>query len=199
MDSDNVCLMSEYLVILIGTVLVNNFVLVQFLGLCPFMGVSGKLSASTGMALATTFVLSLSSVSAYLVETWLLAPLGLEYLRTISFILVIAAVVQFTEMVVHKTSPLLYEVLGIYLPLITTNCAVLGVALLNVRDAHGFLESAVYGFGAAVGFSLVLVLFSAIRERVAVADVPAAFKGAPIALVTAGIMSLAFMGFAGLV
>lgn len=191
--------MNEYLVILIGTVLVNNFVLVQFLGLCPFMGVSGKLSASTGMALATTFVLSLSSVSAYLVETWLLAPLGLEYLRTISFILVIAAVVQFTEMVVHKTSPLLYEVLGIYLPLITTNCAVLGVALLNVRDSHGFLESAVYGFGAAVGFSLVLVLFAAIRERVAVADVPAAFKGAPIALVTAGIMSLAFMGFAGLV
>ena len=199
MGSDNACLMSEYLVILIGTVLVNNFVLVQFLGLCPFMGVSGKLSASTGMALATTFVLSLSSVSAYLVETWLLAPLGLEYLRTISFILVIAAVVQFTEMVVHKTSPLLYEVLGIYLPLITTNCAVLGVALLNVRDSNGFLESAVYGFGAAVGFSLVLILFSAIRERVAVADVPAAFKGAPIALVTAGIMSLAFLGFAGLV
>lgn len=191
--------MNEILVILIATVLVNNFVLVQFLGLCPFMGVSGKLSASTGMALATTFVLTLSSVSAYLVETWLLAPLGLEYLRTISFILVIAAVVQFTEMVVRKTSPLLYEVLGIYLPLITTNCAVLGVALLNVRDAHGFVESAVYGFGAAIGFSLVLVLFAAIRERVAAADVPAAFKGAPIALVTAGIMSLAFMGFAGLV
>ena len=191
--------MNEILVILIATVLVNNFVLVQFLGLCPFMGVSGKLSASTGMALATTFVLTLSSVSAYLVETWLLAPLGLEYLRTISFILVIAAVVQFTEMVVRKTSPLLYDVLGIYLPLITTNCAVLGVALLNVRDAHGFVESAVYGFGAAIGFSLVLVLFAAIRERVAAADVPAAFKGAPIALVTAGIMSLAFMGFAGLV
>lgn len=191
--------MSEFLVILIGTVLVNNFVLVQFLGLCPFMGVSGKLSASVGMATATVFVLTLSSVSAYVVETWLLAPLGLEYLRIISFILVIAAVVQFTEMVVRKTSPLLYEVLGIYLPLITTNCAVLGVALLNVRDSNGFWESAVYGIGAAVGFSLVLILFAAIRERVAVADVPAAFKGAPIALVTAGIMSLAFMGFAGLV
>ena len=200
MGSDNACLMSEYLVILIGTVLVNNFVLVQFLGLCPFMGVSGKLSASTGMALATTFVLSLSSVSAYLVETWLLAPLGLEYLRTISFILVIAAVVQFTEMVVHKTSPLLYEVLGIYLPLITTNCAVLGVALLNVRQSDAtFMSSLTYGLGAALGFSLVLILFAAMRERIAVADVPEAFRGPSIGLITAGLMSLAFMGFSGLI
>lgn len=191
--------MNEIVLILVGTVLVNNFVLVQFLGLCPFMGVSNKLSATVGMAGATTFVLTLSSVSAYLVETYLLAPLGLSYLRTISFILVIAAVVQFTEMVVRKTSPLLHEVLGIYLPLITTNCAVLGVALLNVRDAHGFVESAVYGFGAAVGFSLVMVLFASIRERLAAADVPEAFQGAPIGLITAGIMSLAFMGFTGLV
>jgi electron transport complex protein RnfA len=151
------------------------------------------------MALATTFVLTLSSVCSYLVQAWLLAPLGLEYLRTISFILVIAAVVQFTEMIVRRTSPLLYQVLGIYLPLITTNCAVLGVALLNVQESHGFLQSMVYGFGAAVGFSLVLVMFAGVRERVAAADVPAPFRGASIALITAGLMSLAFLGFAGLV
>jgi Na+-translocating ferredoxin:NAD+ oxidoreductase subunit A len=191
--------MKELGLILVATVLVNNFVLVKFLGLCPFMGVSRKLETAAGMALATTFVLTLSSVCSYLVQEWLLAPLGLEYLRTIAFILVIAGVVQFTEMVVHKTSPLLYQVLGIYLPLITTNCAVLGVALLNVQESHGFLESFVYGFGAAAGFSLVLVLFAGVRERVAAADVPVAFRGASIALVTAGLMSLAFMGFAGLV
>ncbi|BCO31586.1 electron transport complex subunit A [Thiohalobacter sp. COW1] len=191
--------MTEYLLILISTVLVNNFVLVKFLGLCPFMGVSRKLETATGMGLATTFVLTLSSICSYLANEYLLAPLGLEYLRTITFILVIAVVVQFTEMVVHKTSPLLYQVLGIFLPLITTNCAVLGVALLNVQQQHGFMESAVYGFGAAVGFSLVLILFAAIRERVAAADVPTPFQGASIALITAGLMSLAFMGFTGLV
>ena len=191
--------MTEYALILVGTVLVNNFVLVKFLGLCPFMGVSRKLETATGMGLATTFVLTLSSVCSYLINEYLLIPFGLEYLRTIAFIMTIAAVVQFTEMVVHKTSPLLYNVLGIFLPLITTNCAVLGVALLNVQEAHGFLESALYGFGAAIGFSLVLVLFSAIRERVAAADVPWPFQGNAIALITAGLMSLAFMGFAGLV
>ncbi len=191
--------MTEYVLLLISTVLVNNFVLVKFLGLCPFMGVSRKLETATGMGLATTFVLTLSSVCSHLVNEYVLAPLGLEYLRTIAFILVIAAVVQFTEMVVHKTSPLLYQVLGIFLPLITTNCAVLGVALLNVQAQHGFLASAVYGFGAALGFSLVLILFAALRERLAVADVPDPFKGASISLITAGLMSLAFMGFAGLV
>jgi electron transport complex protein RnfA len=191
--------MTEYALILVSTVLVNNFVLVKFLGLCPFMGVSRKLETATGMSLATTFVLTLSSMCSYLVNQYLLVPLNLEYLQTISFILVIAAVVQFTEMVVHKTSPLLYQVLGIFLPLITTNCAVLGVALLNTQQQHGFLESAVYGFGAAVGFSLVLILFSAMRERVAAADVPEVFKGNAIALITAGLMSLAFMGFSGLV
>ncbi len=191
--------MSEYALILVSTVLVNNFVLVKFLGLCPFMGVSRKLETATGMSLATTFVLTLSSISSYLINEYLLIPLELEYLRTISFILVIAAVVQFTEMVVHKTSPLLYQVLGIFLPLITTNCAVLGVALLNTQQQHGFLHSAVYGFGAAVGFSLVLILFAGVRERVAAADVPEAFKGSAIALITAGLMSLAFMGFSGLV
>jgi len=191
--------MSELALILVSTVLVNNFVLVKFLGLCPFMGVSRKIETATGMALATTFVLTLSSVCSYLANEYLLAPLGLEYLRTITFILVIAVVVQFTEMVVHKTSPLLYQVLGIFLPLITTNCAVLGVALLNVQEKHGFLESATYGFGAAVGFSMVMILFAAVRERVAAADVPEAFRGAAIALVTAGLMSLAFMGFSGLI
>ncbi|MBU1192158.1 MAG: electron transport complex subunit RsxA [Gammaproteobacteria bacterium] len=191
--------MQELALILISTVLVNNFVLVKFLGLCPFMGVSRKLETATGMGLATTFVLTLSSVCSYLVNAYLLEPLGLGYLRTIAFILTIAVVVQFTEMVVHKTSPMLYQVLGIFLPLITTNCAVLGVALLNVQEQNGFVESAVYGFGAAVGFSLVLSLFAAIRERIAVADVPVAFRGSAISLVTAGLMSLAFMGFAGLI
>ena len=191
--------MKEYALILVSTVLVNNFVLVKFLGLCPFMGVSRKLETATGMGLATTFVLTLSSICSYLVNEYLLVPLGLEYLRTIAFILVIAAVVQFTETVIHKTSPLLYQVLGIFLPLITTNCAVLGVALLNIQEQHSFLQSAVYGFGASVGFSLVLVLFATVRERVAVADVPGPFQGNPIALITAGLMSLAFMGFAGLV
>jgi electron transport complex protein RnfA len=191
--------MTEYALILVSTILVNNFVLVKFLGLCPFMGVSRKLETATGMGLATTFVLTLSSVCSYLVNEYLLSPFGLEYLQTIAFILVIAVVVQFTEMVVHKTSPLLYQVLGIFLPLITTNCAVLGVALLNVQTKHGFIESALYGFGAAVGFSLVLVLFAAVRERVAVADVPETFRGPSIALITAGLMSIAFMGFASLV
>jgi electron transport complex protein RnfA len=191
--------MTEYALILISTIWVNNFVLVKFLGLCPFMGVSRKLETAMGMALATTFVLTLSAICSYLVNEYILAPLDLEYLRTIMFILVIAVVVQFTEMVVHKTSPLLYNVLGIFLPLITTNCAVLGVALLNVQEKHGFLHSAFYGFGAALGFSLVLVLFAGMRERIAVADVPEAFRGNAIAMITAGIMSLAFMGFVGLV
>jgi electron transport complex protein RnfA len=191
--------MTEYALILVGTVLVNNFVLVKFLGLCPFMGVSKKLETAIGMGFATTFVLTLAAVVTWIVNTYLLVPLGIEYLRTIAFILVIAVVVQFTETVMHKTSPVLYQVLGIFLPLITTNCAVLGVALLNLQEQRGFLESALYGFGAAIGFSLVLVLFAAMRERVAVADVPEPFQGSAIAMVTAGLMSLAFMGFAGLV
>ena len=191
--------MTEYALILVGTVLVNNFVLAKFLGLCPFMGVSKKLETATGMGLATTFVLTLSAVCAWLVNEYLLVPLGIEYLRIIAFILVIAVVVNFTETVMHKTSPVLYQVLGIFLPLITTNCAVLGVALLNLQEQRTFVESALFGFGAAVGFALVLALFAAIRERVAVADVPEPFQGAAIALVTAGLMSLAFMGFAGLV
>ncbi len=191
--------MAEFALILVSTILVNNFVLVKFLGLCPFMGVSRKLETAMGMGLATTFVLTLSSITSYLVNEYLLIPLGLEFLRTLTFILVIAAIVGFTEMAVHKTSPLLYQVLGIYLPLITTNCAVLGVALLNVQEENGFIQSALYGFGASIGFTLVLVLFAAMRERVAVADVPTPFKGNAIALITAGLMSLAFLGFTGLV
>jgi electron transport complex protein RnfA len=189
--------MQEYLLILVSTILVNNFVLVKFLGLCPFMGVSRKLETAMGMGLATTFVLTLSSVCSYTVNRYLLLPLELEYLRTIVFIVVIAFVVQFTEVVVHKTSPILYQALGIFLPLITTNCAVLGVALLNVQAQNGFLQSALYGFGAAIGFSVVLVSFAALRERIELADVPLPFKGNAIALVTAGLMSMAFMGFSG--
>tara|TARA_R110002096_G_scaffold65006_4_gene158304 strand:+ start:32187 stop:32768 length:582 start_codon:yes stop_codon:yes gene_type:complete len=190
--------MTDLIVILISTVLVNNFVLVRFLGLCPFLGVSRNLEAATGMSLATGFVLTLSSATAYLLHEYILVPLQLEYLRTISFILVIAASVQFTEIMVRRLSPMLDQVLGIYIPLIATNCAVLGVALLNVQQANGFAESVVFGFGASVGFALVLVMFAAIRERVEAADVPVAFRGTAIALVTAGIMSLAFMGFAGM-
>lgn len=191
--------MTDYLLLFVGTVFVNNFVLVKFLGLCPFMGVSKKLETAIGMGLATTFVLTLASICAWLVENYILEPLELTYLRTLAFIFVIAVVVQFTELAVRKTSPVLYRLLGIFLPLITTNCAVLGVALLNVNQSHNFMQSTIYGFSAAVGFSFVMVLFAAIRERLAAADVPAPFKGSSIALITAGLMSLAFMGFTGLV
>jgi len=190
--------MSDLILILVGTVLVNNFVLVRFLGLCPFMGVSRNLEAAFGMSMATAFVLTLSSAIAYLLHEYVLVPLELEYLRTISFILVIAASVQFTEIMIRKQSPLLHQVLGIYIPLIATNCAVLGVALLNVQEADGFIQSVFYGFGAAGGFALVLVLFAAIRERLQAADIPRPFRGTAIALMTAGIMSLAFMGFSGM-
>lgn len=191
--------MTDYLLLFIGTVLVNNFVLVKFLGLCPFMGVSKKLETAMGMGLATTFVMTIASICAWIIDTWILIPLDLIYLRTMAFILVVAVVVQFTEMVVRKTSPALYRLLGIFLPLITTNCAVLGVVLLNINLSHGFLQSTIYGFGGAAGFSLVMVLFAAIRERLAVSDIPAPFRGSSIALITAGLMSLAFMGFTGLV
>ena len=190
--------MSELFVILVGTALVNNFLLVRFLGLCPFLGVSRNLEAAAGMSLATTFVLTLSSAAAYLLHEYVLQPLDLEYLRTIAFILVIAVSVQLTEIMVRRTSPVLHQVLGIYIPLIATNCAVLGVALLNVQQSKGFVQSVFYGFGAASGFALVLVLFAAIRERLDAADVPAPFRGTAIALMTAGIMSLAFMGFSGM-
>lgn len=190
--------MSDIFLILIGTVLVNNFVLVRFLGLCPFMGVSRNIEAAAGMSLATAFVLTLSSAVSYLLHEFVLVPLAIEYLRTIAFILVIAATVQFTEIMVRRTSPMLHQVLGIYIPLIATNCAVLGVALLNIQQAENFVESVFFGLGAAGGFALVLVLFAAIRERLDAADVPLPFRGTAIALMTAGMMSLAFMGFSGM-
>ena len=191
--------MREYLLLLVSTVLVNNFVLVKFLGLCPTMGVTKKLEPAAGMGLATTFVLTLTAALCWIVDPGLLIPLNVPYLRTLSFILVIAVVVQFTEMVVHKTSPDLYRLLGIYLPLITTNCIVLGLALLNVSQRHDFIESVIYGLGGGLGFSMVLALFASLRERLAAADVPAPFRGISIAMITAGLLSLAFMGFSGLI
>ncbi|WP_413701626.1 electron transport complex subunit RsxA [Psychromonas sp. KJ10-10] len=191
--------MSDYFLLFFGTVLVNNFVLVKFLGLCPFMGVSNKIETAVGMSFATTFVLTLTAALSYIVNNFILVPLDLVYLQTLSFILVIAVVVQFTEMVMHKTSPTLYRLLGIFLPLITTNCAILGLALLNINENHDFVESIVYGFSAGIGFSLVLILFSSMRERLVASDVPLPFKGSAIAMITAGLMSLAFMGFTGLI
>jgi electron transport complex protein RnfA len=190
--------LENYLLILIGTVFVNNIVMSKILGLCPFMGVSRKLETAIGMGAATTFVLTLASGASYLIDTYLLGQ-ELSYLRTLSFIVVIAGIVGFTEMFIKKTSPVLFRVLGIYLPLITTNCAVLGIPLLNVREQHNFLESLFFGLGGAIGFTLVLVLFAAMRERLEAADVPKPFQGVSIAMISAGLMSLAFMGFAGLI
>jgi Na+-translocating ferredoxin:NAD+ oxidoreductase subunit A len=190
--------MSHYLFILVGAVLVNNVVLVKMLGLCPFMGVSKKLETAYGMGAATTFVLTMATGASYIIDTVLLQPFDLLYLRTLSFIVTIAAIVQLTEMVIAKTSPTLQQTLGIYLPLITTNCAVLGVPLLNVANENNFVESLLFGAGSAVGFSLVLIAFAGIRERIEAADVPINFRGSAIAMVTAGLMALAFMGFAGL-
>ncbi len=190
--------MTEYLLILVATVFVNNIVMVKILGLCPFMGVSKKLETSIGMGAATTFVLTLASGASYLINEYLLGP-ELAYLTTLSFIVVIAGIVQFTEMVIQKTSPMLHQVLGIYLPLITTNCAVLGIPLLNVQAKHNFMESIFFGLGGALGFTLVMVLFAGMRERMEGADVPVIFKGSAIAMITAGLMSLSFMGFSGLI
>lgn len=183
---------------MLGTVFVNNIVLAKILGLCPFMGVSKKLETAISMGLATTFVLTLASGASYLISEYVLGT-QLFYLRTLSFIVVIAGIVQFTEMIIHKTSPMLYQVLGIYLPLITTNCAVLGIPLLNVQARHNFVESLFFGMGGALGFTLALILFAGIREKLEGADVPKPFQGVSIAMVTAGLMSLAFMGFAGLI
>jgi len=190
--------MHDMFLTIIGIVLVNNVVLVKFLGLCPFMGVSKKLDGAVGMGMATTFVMTLSSAATWALEHWLLLPFGLIYLRILTYILVIAAVVQFVEMVIKKTSPDLYRVLGIYLPLITTNCAVLGIPLLNAQANSGLTMSVVYGFGSALGFTMVMVIFAGLRERLALVRVPSAFAGAPIAYVTASLLALAFMGFTGL-
>jgi electron transport complex protein RnfA len=190
--------MTDALVILLGTIFINNFVMVQFLGLCPFMGASQKFDSAVGMAAATTFVLTLASAASFLVEHYLLIPFELQYLRIILFIVIIAALVQFSEMIIRATQPMLHQVLGIFIPLITTNCAVLGVALLNVRHSRTFFESIVYGFGAAIGFSLVLIVFAAIREKQEHQDIPLPFRGAAINMITAGLLSLAFMGFTGM-
>ncbi len=191
--------MKEYFFLLVSTVLVNNFVLVQFLGLCPFMGVSQKSSAAFGMGAATCLVMTITSALTYLVDHLILAPYNLGYLQTLSFILVIACVVQFIEIVMKKVNRELYQLLGIYLPLITTNCIVLGLSLLNSNLKHNFIESVLYGFGAGLGFLFVMILFSTMREKIDEADVPKPFKGAAIAMLTAGIMSMAFMGFSGLI
>lgn len=190
--------MPDALLFLLTTIFANNFVMVQFLGLCPFMGASQRIDTAIGMSAATTFVLTLACGASYLINTYLLVPFGLEYLRIIAFIVVIASLVQFSEVVMRATQPVLHEVLGIFVPLITTNCAVLGVALLNVRAGQGFADSLIYGFGAAMGFSLLLIIFSAIREKQAGADIPAPFRGAALNMITAGLLSLGFMGFTGM-
>jgi len=189
--------MTELALIIVAAALVNNFVLVQFLGLCPFLGASRRLEGAAGMALATGLVLTLASAMSYLVERYLLVPLELDHLNLVAFILVIAAAVQFTELVLRRASPLLYRLLGLYIPLIASNCAVLGVALLNSRQNNSLLEALFYGAGAALGFGLVLTLLSGLREHFDSADIPAPFRGVPITLVTAGLMSLAFYGFNG--
>ncbi|WP_295989472.1 electron transport complex subunit RsxA [uncultured Alistipes sp.] len=189
----------SYFAIVIGAVFVNNVVLAQFLGICPFLGVSSKVETSLGMGAAVTFVMAIASVVAWLLQTYLLVPFGIEYMQTIVFILVIAALVQMVEIILKKVSPALYQALGIFLPLITTNCAVLGVAILMIQKEFSLLQGVVYSVSSALGFALALVLFAGIRERLDFEEVPAAFRGVPIALVTAGILAMAFMGFSGLV
>jgi len=188
----------SYLFVVLGAVLVNNVIFDRILGLCPFMGTSKKLETAIGMGMATAFVLTLASGTSYLVNHYLLVPLDLIYLRTLAFLIMSAGIVQVTELVIHKTSPQLQQVLGIYLPLITVNCAVLGIPLLSAYRNFGLFESLLFGFGSAAGFTLALILFAGLRERMVGADVPLAFRGVPIAMMTAGFMSLAFMGFAGL-
>lgn len=189
----------EYILIIISAIFVNNVVLAQFLGICPFLGVSNKVSTSLGMGAAVIFVITIASIVAYLLQYYVLVPLGIVYMQTIVFILVIASLVQMVEIVLKKVSPALYQALGIFLPLITTNCAVLGVAILLVQKEYNLLQSVVFAFSTAVGFALALVIFSGLRERLELEDVPKAFRGTPIALITAGILAMAFMGFSGLV
>ena len=190
--------MQELLLLVVSAALVNNVILARFLGLCSFMGVTTRVDTAIGMGAACTFVITLSSMVDWAVEKFLLVPYGLGYLRTVTFILVIAAAVQFTEMVVRKVSPALFKMLGIYLPLITTNCAVLGVTLLLVEGKYGFMDATVFAFASSLGYSLVMVLFAGLRERVALADVPRLFAGPPIGFITASLLALAFMGFSGM-
>lgn len=189
----------EYFVIIISAIFVNNIVLAQFLGICPFLGVSNKVDTSLGMGMAVTFVMTIAAIVAYLLQYYVLVPLGIEYMQTIVFILVIAALVQMVEIILKKVSPALYQALGVFLPLITTNCAVLGVAILLVQKEFDLLESVVYAASTAIGFTIAMVLFAGIREKLDLEELPKAMKGVPIALVTAGILAMAFMGFSGLV
>ncbi len=191
--------LGKIFIILLSSILINNFILSRFLGICPFLGVSQKISTAVGMGAAVTFVMALASVITYLAHYFLLEPLGMEYMQTLAFILIIAALVQFVEMVIQKTSPSLYQALGVYLPLITTNCAVLGVAILNINEKYDLFQTLINGIGGALGFTLAIVLFAGIRERLETADIPEPFKGFPIAMITAGLMSVAFLGFQGLI
>lgn len=190
--------MNTYFVIFFGAILINNFVLTRFLGICPFLGVSKKVETAIGMSLAVLFVMTVASVATWVVQEYILLPNDLLYLRTIAFILVIAVLVQFVEMVIQKTSPTLYQALGVYLPLITTNCAVLGVTIINMNESYTLLQSTVHGVAAAIGFGLAIVVFAGIRERLEFADLPPALEGFPIALIIAGLMSISFFGFQGL-
>lgn len=190
--------MAELFVISLSAILIENFVLVKFLGICPFLGVSKKIDTAIGMGFAVTFVIALSSLITFLIYTYILVPLDLVYLRTIAFILIIATLVQFIEMFLQKSMPALYNALGIYLPLITTNCAVLGATILNIDKSYSLVESVVFGFMAGIGFTLAIVIFAGIREKVAYCDIPKPFQGFPIALISASLLALAFMGFQGL-
>ena len=190
---------TTYFAIIVGSIFVNNVVLAQFLGICPFLGVSSKVETSMGMGAAVTFVMALSAVVTWLIQTYILVPLGIEYMQTIVFILVIAALVQMVEIVLKKVSPSLYQALGIFLPLITTNCAVLGVAILMIQKEFSLLQGLVYNVSTALGFALALVIFAGLRERIEFEEAPKAFQGVPIALITASILAMAFMGFSGLV
>ncbi|NLY43997.1 MAG: electron transport complex subunit RsxA [Clostridiaceae bacterium] len=190
--------MRELIAIVLGAILIENFVLVKFLGICPFLGVSKKVETAIGMGMAVTFVMALASMITWLVQTFILVPFNIEYLQTIAFILVIAALVQFVEMVIQKISPTLYQALGVYLPLITTNCAVLGVAILNIQKEYNFISSLFNGTAAALGFTLAIVLFAGVRERLELSNIPKALQGFPIALITAALLSIAFLGFQGL-
>ena len=190
--------MSNLVVIFLSAILINNFVLTRFLGICPFLGVSKKVETAVGMSLAVIFVMTVASLTTWVVQTYVLDLFGLGYLRTIAFILVIAVLVQFVEMVIQKSSPTLYQALGVYLPLITTNCAVMGVTLINMNEGYTLVQSLVHGFAAAVGFGLAIVVFAGIRERLELSDIPAPLQGFPIALIVAGLLSISFFGFQGL-
>lgn len=190
--------MSEGILILLSAAFVNNVVLANFLGLCPFMGVSGKIGSALGMGIATTFVMTMASILSWVLDTFFLQPLGLEFLRIISFILVIAAVVQLTELYIKKSDPALYQILGVFLPLITTNCAILGVALLSIQDGLSFIYTLMFSVGSAIGFTVVIVLFAGLRQQLSLSRVPEAVRGTPIAFITAGLLSMAFMGFSGM-